>query len=293
MVWAPACPCRAACPHQRADCAGILRDRPGTVPVREAPAELIRRRDRGGCARLPETRVELVHAGAKLVVDIGPRDRGGQQNDEETGDAGSRRPPARLPHRGALGSGTRACRGSLPLVSRASRLRFRQLACTLRLFTTSRTPFTSPASCAARTRISSEDTVPFSATTPWLVSTSIRVTVEIFSPASFALTFAVMPASSMFSPSVLPVMLEHAASSIMIATATPIIRFTVATRAIRIIVRLLPATPPARLLAGERQESKERAPAGGHDRRGPAADTTRVSGARPPGRGGEPGEGSR
>jgi hypothetical protein len=52
---------------------------------------------------------------------------------------------------------------------------------------------------------------------------------------------------------------EHAAISIMIATATPIIPFTLLTRLIRIIV----TSPPAGLPAGERYRSKERAPARG------------------------------
>jgi hypothetical protein len=78
-------------------------------------------------------------------------------------------------------------------------------AWTRRLLMTSRTPFTSRAICSARVRISGLGTVPFRATTPWLVSTSIRVTVLIFSAASFAFTFVVIPASSMFSPSVRPV----------------------------------------------------------------------------------------
>ena len=58
-------------------------------------------------------------------------------------------------------------------------------------------------------------TVPFSATTPWLVSTSTRVTVEMFSAASFAFTAAVILASSMFSPRVRPVVDWLATSRIM------------------------------------------------------------------------------
>jgi hypothetical protein len=103
---------------------GILRDGPGAAPVGEAQAELIGRRDRGRRARLPEARVELAHAGAELVVDVGPRgsrreqERGRRQN--EPAEHGPRIPqPAAgsrvLPGAGAAGIGEatgrpRSCR---------------------------------------------------------------------------------------------------------------------------------------------------------------------------------------
>src|SRR4029453_4367843 len=93
------------------------------------------------------------------------------------------------------------------------------LVLTVRLLTTALTPLTLQAMFDARCLRSSLGTVPLSVTVRRLVSTSTLVRVDTFSAASLAFTWAVMVASSMFSPALRLGPEEQAARLSMVSTA--------------------------------------------------------------------------